>query len=388
MPNAEIAQPAATERFDVTSLIQEAAGDEGALEGLAERETLTAEDLRGYLKDEAKGLDDDALLAAWKETAGEGEAAKPAVTPAEEAEAPPAAAAWDRPWKFYKGDAAVEDYTKLTAKEMLEAGIGYKAGGADQRRTVDELVRLAQRVPLDEQRITGLLEQAREQTRAVTELRAAAEQAARDQQTWLWALQDQTGARFQKLQEKFLEAGPPVSRADPVADNAELERAGEEFYRSRVMPHLSEMARTYSLDGATPAPDIVQHLGVELDKHFRQLIEAEAGAMSNPQYAAARLQQIIQHDLPMALQQAGYRPARGAAAKPAVAAPSPETARLKAELTNLQTQLAKEKMKRAPGPGAGQGAGTGKGGPDFSKAKNYHDVIDMMRSPETQWDLE
>jgi hypothetical protein len=390
MPTAEIAQPSTTDRIDVSSLVQEAASEEVALEGLAEKETLTAEDLRGYLGDEAKDLDDDALLAAWKKTAGEEEPTKETETPADGAEVPPASAAWDRPWKFFKGDAAVEDVTKLSAKEMLELAISYKAGGADQKRTVDELVRLAQRVPLDEQRINGLIEQTREQTRALQEAVKRAEEAETDRQTWLWALQDQTGARFQKLQERFLAAGPPETRQVAASDDAELNRAGEEFYQARIVPTLQEMARSYSLDGGAATPEVVQHLGTELDRHFRQLVEADAAAMSNPQYAAARLQQILQYDLPQALHVAGYKPARGGVrqAPVAPAVPTPEVKGLQAQLTNLQTQLAKEKLKRAPGPGGGTTVGSGKGGPDLSKVKSFHDVLDVIRSPETQWDID
>src|SRR5687767_6331083 len=155
----EIAQPSVTDRIDVTSMIDEAVGGEVMLEDLAGKDELSAEDLRGYLGDEAKDVSDDDLLNVWKETAGEETptqgADTPAATPTEGAA--PSTPSWDRPWKLYKGDTAVEDISKLTAKEMLELAISYKAGSVDQRRTVDELVRLAQRIPLDEQRINGLL---------------------------------------------------------------------------------------------------------------------------------------------------------------------------------------------------------------------------------------
>lgn len=355
------------QQIDVNSLVDESVAETTTEQSAPSEEAITAEDLRQYLGADAEGMSDEELLAAYEE-------AKKA---AEEPQ-------WDRPWAFVdEAGNKVMDLSKLTGDSLLKLSIAYKADDKEQRRHLDEIIRLAQRTPLYESKINGLLTQLRELENELNELREYRKQAEEREKTWLWALQDQTGERFAKLQQEFLQASPAESKkTEPTIDESELVRQGEYVFRTQYEPTLKEMARQYSLDGNTPTPEVVQHLTSELSRYFLERLGEQAHLIRDPRYREIVIRDILEYDIPMQLEAAGYKRARSAAAMAKAGTNSSDDIQaLRAEIEHLKTQLQKARVKSAPSAGAGVPARPTKSLDRLEQAKSLADIKALLEDP-------
>lgn len=380
--------------------------DDYTIDELADKEDINADDLRSLLGDKAEGVSDEDLLKAYSET--EAEKSEEAATgpvrgpdgrflPAGEAQLVPAsgvapavgvspvtaAAKWDRPWAFHKDDGS---QVSAVPPEFLGYKVQYKANGQPVARTLDELVRRDQRSEAESARLQTVLEQRNAAAAEAAQVRSQAAQAESDRKIWAWALQDPTGQRFQKLQEKFFAQEPQLEAPARVGDDPQDEVRGELFYRSEIVPQLQKLARGYQFGDNAAAPEVASHLERQLDTAFRQLIDAEGTYISDPRYGPQRLSQIINDELPRMLAEAGYKPAQVAAALAAPAADPKvmaENATLKAELQNLKTQMAKGRVGKAPGSGSGASVpNSGNTGVDESKMDSWKNIKKMLRDRE------
>ncbi len=366
------------------------------IEQLADKDgDLTAEDLRGFLDQrgiDTKNLSDEDVLQAYAETeiarqAGSGE-------PQQEPQG-----GSDRPWAFVDGDGKpVADLTKLTVEEALKLALSYKVDGQDRRHTLDDLIRLAQREPLDKQRITALLEQRNGVGNRLAQAETELAGLRKDKQFWLWVLQDRTGARFVKAVEAFEaadfqpggeQAGAAGGAPDPLHSfSKDEETRGELVYQQEVKPLIQQMARSWSVDGQAPTQELVQHTEAQIEQAFRALVAQEGRFLHDPTYGPWRIRQIIENDLPALLAEGGYRPTAAHGATDGGNGAAQENARLKAEIANLKAQRQKEKVNNAPDAGGGSGpAGAHTASDVLSKVKTKDDMFAMLRDPNERFGM-
>ncbi len=389
----------------ISDTVQEAgdaaSADVGAADAAAPEVELTAENIRDFVlkegvdPEEIKGLDNAALLKAYQD-ADKDDAASKAPT------------AWDRHWKFTDKDGkALTDPADL--RKVLEHKIEYKAGGKMQQHSVDELIRLAQRTGPAEQRTQYLVQQRNEAFEKATKAEATIAAQNKDRDTWFEALMDPTGKKFLDLQVAFLRSGgksaAPAEAAQPASPyTPEQEAQGELRYQREILPHLSNIAQTYSYQGQPVTVESARYLQSELDRVFRAIVNQEGAYFANnPAYREQRLAEIINHDLPHLAMAAGFAPP--GVTSPAVAAASTsgaaiptaptgklddsaaELARLKAENQNLRLKATKSKLKSAPDGGNAGGTGGNTGVPTLDKAKSWKDMRNRLRDPEENFGL-
>ena len=146
------------------------------------------------------------------------------------------------------------------------------------------------------------------------------------------------------------------------------------------MPYIKEMAPLYTPDGKAPTADFIRQMEGEIDRNFKYLAEADAGFLTQE-----RLAEILQRDIPFMIQQAGIQ---SVAAAPEADSVKVENTELKAELANLRTERAKEKLKGAPGAGSTSGpAGSTAASVDLKNIKTAADIKKMLADPEETFGL-
>lgn len=323
------------------------------LADLEAQDVLTLDDLKRL--PEARGVSDDELLelavAAGLKVAG--------------AELVPAAEvrpATNRPWKWYGKDGKeTTDLAKVSAADFLAGQIGYRAINADQKRTFDEIVRLAQLGHHNEQRMAQVMSDRNMLAEQVQTAGSEVARANQERQAWNAILADQTGSSFLRAQEKYFAA---LAQAPTTTgpSQAEVNAQGVIFYQSNIFPALQKISAAY------PGSNLS-----EIDKMAQYLIGQEPLAAMPKDQAWERIKYIINSQIPAMLEEAGYglagapaptnvvpsintRPgptAAGVAASPKSVA---EQKKLLAENANLKRALAKQKLAAAPSLG-GRGHG-------------------------------
>ncbi len=372
--------------------IDEAAEDAGqnmAIDELANsEEEVTADALRGILGDSAKDVSDEELLETYAK-AGEEEEVVADETPVaagaevttSDAETPEAEAdeapVWDRPWDLVDAEGnKVTDVESLSFKELMDLKIGYKAGGEDQSRGLDEIVRLAQRAPMDEERLRTLQQQRNDAADKYIAQQATLAELEKDKEFALWVFSDPTGGRFSDALKKFESKGfgdAPPADAEPEIDPSLVSRErmarGEEVLRTSIRPRLEALARSVSADGELASPENQAALSRELEEQFLVMAAAEGHYLDDPSYGPARVQQMLNEELPHAVAVAGYRAVKDLA----ITEPTTEgLVALQAEVENLKTELAKARVSEAPDAGGGSIPSGSPKGPSIS------DKLDKM----------
>lgn len=363
-------QPTTEERLDLSSLIDEAAtaAEESGDQQVEEKPVPDAPDvaqLREVLGDDFKDVTDDELLAEFQQAAQSGESDT---------------TAWDRSWSFVDSEGQpVTNLAELTPDQMLAMSVRYKAAGAEQTRTWDEVVRLAQRAHGTDDSLRDLQEEYARAVQAQTELQQTVEQFKEQEKFWLWVMQDPTGERFLQAQEKFRGDDAPEPAAQPGSFTPEQEQRGEAVFQQHYRPQLLQLAQSYSEDGNEPSVAAAMDLAGKLELAFRTLV-AQEGAMiaSNPQYGQMRLTRFIESEIPQALQQIGLKP---------VGQKESDVSALRARLQQVQAELAKRKLDRAPDLGRGSAPPAGTPGPDLSSVKSFRDIQKMLDDPEQTFGL-
>jgi hypothetical protein len=388
------------ERPDIGAIMDEGVEDY-LVDEAAQLEDVTAESLRQVFGDRVSELSDEELLKLYEEAPAGEQQATPAgeTAPEGDKETPPPGTEggeeqyeWKRPWSVMRDGEAVADPRELRFEELLEAKLQYNVDGEAVDRNLDQVVRIAQQVPLQERRIRGLVDQRAEQAAELEEMRAELEQRRADSKFFRKVLTDQTGQLYQAARDKLVGAlldGEDVEAALRTAPaqaapeavptyTPQEEQAGEEIFGQYIKPELQGMAERYSQK--TPgSPDMQEIRATERDLEvaFRYLVNQEGRYLTEQ-----RIVDIVNHELPNMLFEAGYSDG-GAAAPVTTPAAAPELAELKAELDNLKASLGRDKLSRLPGAGGEGGpggAGTQSGDP-MDDAKSLHDVKALLNDP-------
>ena len=183
-----------------------------------EEDDITAEAIREALGDKSPtDVSDDDLVKLYGEKEEKEEETK-----------------WDRPWDFVDADGkSIEAEWK---RATLDARLKYQADGQEQTHSVDDLLRLASRLPNVEHRAQELQEQRNTAARSLAAAQAIVEERKKDKEMWTWIMADATGQRFVEAQEKFQSAGPggPTSTETPE-EEAPQYTAEQEARRQRLL---------------------------------------------------------------------------------------------------------------------------------------------------------
>lgn len=326
---------------------------------------ITATDLRRLPGTEK--MSDDELLKMWKDQSKDeaGTEDKPKLGPDGKpvGEVPPPPPV-KRNYKIYD-DKGVEvtDLSKMSAEQMLKATYGYSAMNKEQKKTFDEVIRNASLGHLNEQKLTTLQAErnaAYEKLQKLTEEHGA---WGNDRQKMTKALE--ALARGDDKPIKALAAAyQQALLAEPEAGNdaqaqLELELAGQRYYYEHIIPRGYDIATQY---GAKPQ-EVVNAI-----KHY---IEQEPAEL----LTEAKIQSIIDYEIPALLERNGYSRTGEAAQVTPPAGSDPrdkqfkdmqdKIAELTAKIENAATDAVRKKTKLAPPPGGGTTGGAGDAQPSF-----------------------
>jgi hypothetical protein len=410
------------------------AADEALKEGVAEFEASTwadpeaptIEELRATLGDDPEDgfadMSDDEVMEAWKSTRTPPTDPDPEPDAAAvEADAEAAATAddaskegdgakdddtseaddwkWQQPWTVTADGSVVEDKEQLQGIEKVR--VKFNSGGAEAEVSVAELVRAHQLRHQDKARIDAMQQHGNQLAEESVKDKAQLKELQEAREYWNWAMQDPTGKRLQTALEKYhsQDFKPEGSEAAPAADaptssyTPDEERMGEQVFQQQIKPYLSQMASQYSPDGQTPTLDLAQYTADQLESTFRKLVQSEGTFMQNPAYARARLQQILEYELPEALERGGYRRVGGAAPAAASTDITPaldsRVETLEKELKSTRAKLIQQKLSGAPGAG-GIDAGPPASGDalvKLDKVKSASDMRKLLDDPNYQFGL-
>lgn len=244
-----------------------------------------------------------------------------------------------RAWSYIGPDGKeVADPSKLTVAEFLKGKFGYRALQATQQKSFDELVRLAQLGHFNEKQVVELSNDRAFLAQRVAELAPVVEKAMRMQQVWAAILSDRTGQAFLKAQGDYFNA-LQAQPAEPAQVSPEvIEARGQTFYNQRIYPALQKVAAAY---GANIT---------EIDTYARHLL----AQIPQPLMTQERVAKVINEEIPMALEQAGYvydaSRDTSSSVTPVIPAKqdNAEMLRLRAENANLRKASTKAKLRRAP----------------------------------------
>lgn len=396
-----------TEPIDVDALMDEGVREYNIDALSAKDGDPTPDELREVLGADAEGLDDDAVVAAYKKA---GEEAKP---PAEVAEvdakvgsdgkpvrdekgrfvakdkpAAEEAPKWDRPYEAVDADGkplTPEQVAQLSAL-VAKARFRMKVDKEDRLVDTDSLVRNYQRAITLEKRIAATLEERNGERTKRSEAEAQLEQASKDRKFYERILADQSGATFKAAQQAYIQAVlsgnepiPPQATAPVQADPATM-AAADQLYRGTVQPHILQLAAGHAKGANAPTAAEAQQVAQALDHTFRLLVGREG-----PFLTEGRLAEILQVDLPHVLAESGFRAVAGGAAKPAASgAPDAEKEAMKKELEALKAERQKEKVRNAPGAGGGggkPGAHSANEPEAVKKASTFRDIKRLLSDP-------
>jgi hypothetical protein len=316
--------------------IMEAADHEGqlnvAVDELSERGgDITLDDIKNLPG--AGDLSDAELQSLYEETQGESS------SEGKNAEAIAGAIGGEavetsRGWKVYddKGVEVKIDPDKTTLKEFLNYQIGYQATGKEHRKKFDDVLRVAQYGHMNEQKL-GTIRGERDQF--YKQLQEAMPELQGNRQiltTIRHAMTQYTVGNpepLAQLLEKFKSnlGGTPgmasMGGAEQAAPQNDTEAEGVRIYHEYIMPMANGVAEEFKL-----APEVRTQLKAAVDKFIND----------EPMLTNAKLESYIQQEIPMLLEQAGFKRGGVATQAPAAAAsvPSDEIAQLRKEIAALK----------------------------------------------------
>lgn len=271
-----------------------------------------------------------------------------------------------RSYKLYKDDKPLEDFSGLTAEELLDAvKYGYTANGKEQVKNFDELVRVAQMGHYNESRMQQILNERNQKAEAYAKLEAEHSTYGQERKLWEHALsrylQGDQGPLTQIIEayQKAINEPPQLANNQPESDT-NLEAAAQKVYYEVVIPNSYNIASKY---GANPQ---------EVANAVLHYVNQEPPEFMNEQ----RLAEILNHDIPMLLEQNGY-----SANTHPMEKPKDELAELKRELAELkaaQTNNTVNGAKKRKAPPAGGGA-TPSGSDTMPDVKSRADMKKFLR---------
>lgn len=337
-----------------------------SLDTLAEKEDVTVEDLRQALGATAQGLSDEELMAEWQKaqvddsaTAGEPKNTETAPT-----------FALPSGLKLYDDKGVEVDVKALKPEEVaiLQRVLGYQWGyqalGKEQRKTIDQIARVASLGHYNEQKMQSLLGERSQAMRERQEALGKIEQYEQDRRVWdqaLTALANGNAEPIQRLAQAFqqalstLPAQPAVSTQD-----AEFEQIGTQWFMANALPRATELAQQYNAN----VGEITQAM---IDMFVQE------GEFLTP----AKIEAILQYEIPALLERNGYaangqrvdRSTGTGADQTEIAALKKQVAELVAATKNAETQ--RLRGKRAPAAGGGSTPSGSEVMPDFKSKEDY-----------------
>lgn len=336
-------QPAELTEEDVNALVDE----------LAQKDEVTADDLRQLAGAEAEGMSDEELLAAYAK--------------AEKAEAAP-----ELPFPVYDAQGNKIDPTKLTLEDLLsgKVQIGYQAMGKEQRKALTDLLRVASNGHYNEHKMASVLAERAHAFEQLQKLRGEHDTWAKDRQAINKALEAAINGNAEPLQrlivayQQALGQSPMEAPTDDAAMR-EAEAAGQQFFMTTIVPSAYKLAQEYGADAQ------------EVTNAVMGLIQQEPAEFLTRE----KIDAILQYEVPRMLEDAGY--ARNGQAAPAVdprderiAALEKTVLELKAGTVNKATQQVRERARRAPAAGGGSVSSAGEAAPAM---KSREDMKKWLR---------
>lgn len=344
--------------------------EDATIESLIDKTDITLDDLRKLPGTE--GLTDQQLQTAWAAAQKEAGVTETALEDKKV----------ELPFPVYdeKGNKIAAD--KVTLGDLLsgKALIGYNAMEKEQRKTLADVIRNASQGHWNDHRYNTVNEQYRQAHGRVTELQGQVAKFTEQQSQWnsaLTALVMGDNAPMKALVEAYKGALGKTGMApegfipqDTVTAEREATERGMQWYQEVGMPAAIDIAGRYSADPK------------EVIGAIKYFIENE------PVLTQARIQEILQYDVPMAFEANGYV-AKGKSTESTNTntESSSEVGELKKQIealtqrlagsTNNRTEEIRSKNRKAPAAGSGSTPGAGDAMPTF---KNRDQMKDWLRS--------
>lgn len=255
-----------------------------------------------------------------------------------------------RSYKFYKDNNPVESLDGLTAEDILNLQFGYKAMGQEQRKSLDEIIRVAQFGHFNESRLAQLQNDRNSLYEKYTEASSKSQQFEQERQLWEYSLTQYVQGNSQPL-EKLIEAFKNAQSAPPQfmqqqeqnpSTDYESQMAAQRVYYEQVVPQAMRLSQQYGANAQEIANVIVA------------IADQEAEFMS-----PERLEQIMTIELPYLLEQKGYSAGESVQQQAAPTDPrDAEIAELKRQLASSSAQqknsaISAAKKRKAPPAGGG-----------------------------------
>lgn len=328
-------------RDDLMQSMLDSADDDGMAQADTEDEQIaelaeqtdepTIEQLRELAGKDGEGLTDDELQAEYKKAQEEED--------------------FKLPFPVYDAQGnKIEGLDKLTLQDLLsgKVQIGYNAMGKEQRKALNDILRVAANGHLNESKMATSIAERNQVAQKLQELQAEHSSWATQRQTWNAVLGAAHAGNFDPLKQLIAAYGRELSvLPEPVADNsAELEQAGLNYFVTNVAPEAVKIAVQY---GADPA---------EVTRAAHEMIVAEGEFLTQE-----KLDNILKYELQALLESSGYT--AGAAPVPtqsvdiAAEVKRQVDAALAVQKTNATTERVRNRMRNAPPAGAGSTPGAG-----------------------------
>jgi len=347
-----------TSKDDLYDSAQNEGVENAIIDELAEKEAITIEDLRRLPG--AEGLSDAQLQAQWDAVQKQAGSAGPNAGDQKV----------DLPFPVYDKDGNKVAKDKVTLEGLLSGDfqLGYNAMGKEQRKALTEVLRNASQGHWNEHRYQTVQSQFKEVNTRYQEAQKQIAEFTSERNQWNVALtaliagdaepmKGLVNAYRQALTTSGMVPKGYVPEAEATAQR-EAEARGNQWWVEVGVPEAFKIAQSY---GADPK---------EVQGAIKYFLENE------PVLTQDRINEIIQYDVPMALEQNGYT----SSGKPATTAnePTGDVAELKkqvealtkrlAEGNNTRVQSARNKNKNAPAAGSGSAPGAGDSIPNFKTA--------------------
>lgn len=345
--------------------------EDNVIEELAAKEEVTLDDLRKIPG--AEGLTDSQLQAAWDKA---------------QAEAGGQAGAEQKvelPFPVYDAQGNKIAPDKVTLGDLLsgKALVGYNAMGKEQRKALSDVIRNASQGHFNEHRYNTVQSQYREAATKLEKLNADAKEWETQRSQWTAALNalafgdtSKMAAIVNAYKAALGKSGQPAPEGFIPQEQAQQEReaaeSGMRWWADEGLPAAYDIASTYGADKKEVAGAVQFYINQEGSNMTRE-----------------RLQEIYQYDVPMLLEEKGYK-ANGQSGirtggQPTNTGPSNDVADLRrqleaqaakiAELSNGRTQSVRDKGKKAPSAGSGSTPGASDGMPSFKSRQQMKDWL-------------
>lgn len=324
---------------------------ESTIESLVDKEEITADDIRRVGGKDAEGLTDEELLAAYKK-AEAGEAASTDST--DEAEGTDTKQL-ELPFPVYDAEGNKVDASKLTLEDLLsgKVQIGYNAMGKEQRKALNDILRVAANGHLNESKIATSLAERNQVHQQLTELRKEHEAWAKDRKIWQGVLNAAAAGNIEPLKKVLASWVAETSSVAPETaqggEDASLVAAGQQYVIQTIIPAAYSLADAFGADRQEVTNEILRRINQEPAEFLTE----------------DKIATIINYEVPAELERLGYANKGGTPAQTSdprdekIAALEKQMLELKAGKENEKTAAARAKMKKAPASGGGSTPGAG-----------------------------